>query len=409
MDIFRFVRSNFRWLAGGLNLTFFSSFGQTFFIAMFAAEIRSTFDISHGEFGWVYMIGTLASAIALVFIGKVVDFRSIREVSLVVILALATACIVMASATNVPMLILAVFLLRLSGQGMMSHTAITAMGKWFNATRGRAVTITGSGHQIGEGLLPFVILAALSAFTWREIWVFCAVTLCLVAVPISRLTFQLDRKPQSDGGGENSEIGRQWTRAEAVRDLLFWIVVVGMLAPSFIGTSVWFHQVHLMDVKAWPRNTMAQGFAVLSITAVVVSLLTGWIIDKLDAYRLLPVMLLPLAVACLVLFNAESSYMLLLFMFLTALTYGLYNGIFGAIWAEIYGTRHLGAIRAIVFAGMVFSSALGPGVTGGLIDHGITFEAQLYYMGIITLGICFAFIPVTKRLHRRFQLQLSNA
>lgn len=378
-------------------MTFFASFGQTFFIAMFASGYRTEFGLSHGEFGSVYMLGTLASAITLVFLGKVVDFYSVRIVSCLVIVALAVACALMASAQSVPGLIFAIYCLRLAGQGMMTHTAITAMGRWFVAERGRAVSVTSAGHQLGEAIFPFIVIGLLASIDWRLMWWACSVALLLVALPLIRLCFTLDRTP-SGAAKEQSETGRQWTRAEAIRDPWFWLATCGVLAPGFIGTSVWFHQVHLLELKQWDSGVLVAGFAMMSLVSVATSLLTGQMIDRISAHQLLPLVLVPLIVGCFLLSVAQQGYLLLVFMLLLGICYGFYGAIFGAIWSEVYGTRHLGAIRSVVFACMVLASAVGPGITGWLIDYGVGFEQQLLFMsGISFIGVI-VLVPTANRL-----------
>ena len=395
-----FVRQNARWLLGGLSLTFFASFGQTFFIAMFAGHYRGEFGLSHGQFGSVYMVGTLASAITLVFIGKVVDYQTVRSVSGVVIVALAVACAAMAMAQSVVGLVLAIYLLRLAGQGMMSHTAMTAMGRWFVAERGRAVAVTSSGHQLGEACFPFIVLGLLHSLDWRLMWWGCAALLLLVALPLARTCFQLDRSPIGTAS-KTTEFGRQWTRREAVRDLWFWLACIGVIAPSFIGTSVWFHQVHLLEIKGWNSSVIVAGFTLMSLVTVSMTLFTGQLIDRYSGYQLLPYILIPLGFGCLVLSLAEQPAAMLLFMVLMGVSYGLYSGVFGSIWSEVYGTRHLGSIRSVVFAGMVLASAVGPGLTGALIDNGISFELQLKFFGVICLLGAVLQVPVSRQLHIR--------
>ncbi len=393
-----FVRQNARWLIGGIGLTFFASFGQTFFIAMFASQYREEFGLSHGDFGFVYMLGTLASAITLVFIGKIVDDHSVRQVSTVVIVSLALACAAMASINSVAGLVFAIYLLRLTGQGMMSHTAMTAMGRWFVAERGRAVSVTSIGHQLGEAVFPFVILALLAGADWRLIWWGCAAAMLMLALPLIRTCFTKDRTPLGIAR-EKLEIGRQWTRAEVIRDIWFWITCCGVMAPGFIGTSVWFHQVHLLEIKQWDASVLVVGFTLMSILSVATSLITGQLIDRFSAYRLLPFSLIPLGAGCVLLSYAYQPYLLIVFMLLVGICYGLTGAIFGAVWSEVYGTRFLGAVRSVVFAGMVLSSALGPGLTGWLIDVGIGFETQLLYMGAFCLFAVFMLVFVTRRLH----------
>ncbi len=365
---------------------------------MFAGGYRTEFGLSHGEFGSVYMLGTLASAITLVFIGKVVDFYSVRWVSCLVIVGLAVACALMASVRSVPSLVVAIYCLRLAGQGMMTHTAITAMGRWFVAERGRAVSVTSAGHQLGEAIFPFIVIGLLAGLDWRIIWWACSAALLLLALPLIRLCFTLDRTP-SGAPTEQSETGRQWTRAEAIRDPWFWLATCGVLAPGFMGTSVWFHQVHLLELKQWDANVLVAGFTMMSIVSVATSLLTGQMIDRISAHQLLPMVLVPLSVACFLLAVAQHGYMLLGFMLLLGICYGLYGAIFGAIWSEVYGTRHLGAIRSVVFAGMVLASAVGPGLTGWLIDYGVGFEQQLLVMSAVSFLGVVVLVPTAKRLH----------
>ena len=395
-----FAVDNARWLGGGMVLTFFSSAGQTFFIALFAGEIRAAHALSHGDFGLIYMLATLASAATLVALGRLVDLWPVRRVATLVILVLAAACLLMATARTLAGLLLAIYLLRLFGQGMMSHTAMTAMGRWFVASRGQAVSIVSTGHQIGEGLLPLALASLLLVLPWRGVWVGVGLALLLVALPLARATLARPRVPTA-ADTARGEGGRQWRRREVLGDGAFWVLCAGVLAPAFIGTSVFFHQVHLAEIKGWTSTLVAGSFTLLSLTTVVVTLLTGRLIDRFDARRVLPFFLLPLGLGCLVLWQAAHPATMFAFMALLGLSYGISSALFGALWPELYGTRHLGAIRSVVFALMVFASALGPGLSGWLIDRGTGFESQLFAMG---LYCAFAFVTmlfVSRRLGRR--------
>lgn len=400
MSLAPFLRENLRWLVGGFALTFFSSVGQTFFIALFAGEIRDEHGLSHGEFGFFYMLATLCSAISLVRLGRIVDVWPTVRVATLVICCLALACVLMALADGAVTLLLALYLLRLFGQGMMTHTAITAMGRWFVAGRGRAVAITTTGHQLGEGLLPLLMALALGGLGWRVLWVVSALMLLVFALPLVRGTLSLPRQPSAEDVSRD-EAGRQWTRAEVLRDGPFWVVISGVLAPAFIGTSVFFHQVHLAELKGWTLTTMAASFSAMSLATITVTLLTGRLIDRRNARRLLPLFLLPLGLGCLVLSGAEQAGTMYVFMTLLGVSYGMSSAVFGAIWPELYGTRHLGAIRSVVFASMVFASALGPGLTGWLIDTGIGFEQQLHFMALWCLGAMFALLSQRQALSAR--------
>ncbi|MFT6304234.1 MAG: MFS family permease [Granulosicoccus sp.] len=395
-----FLRDNARWLAGGVLLTFFSSVGQTFFIASFAGAIRADFGLSHGGFGLIYMIATLGSALSLVLIGRVLDSVAVFKVAAVLIVLLSGASFLMASAKTVPILLLTIYLLRLLGQGMMTHTAMVAMGKWFVAERGRAVSVTTTGHQLGEGILPIALVALLAVADWRTAWQLASIVLLVIALPMSYWCLSTPRSP-STKDLQISENGRQWTRAETLRDVPFWAVCTGVLAPSFIGTSVFFHQVHLSEIKNWSSEVIAGSFVVMAITSVIVGLITGQLVDRFTARKLLPFFLFPLTIGCALLAVASDPWSMAVFMFLLGSSYGVSGAVFGAIWPEVYGTRHLGAIRSVVSAAMVFASALGPGMTGWLIDQGIGFEWQLLVMSVYCLATMLVLFRVAKTLDSR--------
>ncbi|TJX00880.1 MAG: MFS transporter, partial [Mesorhizobium sp.] len=149
-----FVVNNVRWLAGAFLLTLVSSFGQTFFIALSNGGIRETFGLNHGEFGGLYMLATLLSAATLPFLGRPLDRYSTVTMAIATMLMLACATIAMGFAGSLPTLLLALYLLRLFGQGMMTQTALTATGRWFAANRGRAVSVVTLGFHVGSALLP---------------------------------------------------------------------------------------------------------------------------------------------------------------------------------------------------------------------------------------------------------------
>ncbi|MFT4726476.1 MAG: MFS family permease [Granulosicoccus sp.] len=396
------MRTNVRWLLGGLLLTVFSSFGQTYFIALFGSEIRATFSLSHGDFGGIYMIGTLASAVTLVWLGRVVDFYSVSTVAFWVCIALSLSCFAMSLVSSVWMLVLVIFGLRLFGQGMMSHIAMVAMGRWYSAERGRAVSITTMGFQIGSGVLPLIMVSLIGLIGWRASWVLAAALMVFIALPAIYLLMKKERIPRGQIlEHDESEKTKQWTHSEVLADPVFWILITGVVAPSFIGTSVFFHQTHISEIKGWSRELIAGSIALAAITTIVFSLLSGLLIDRFSARQLLPTFLLPLGIANLLLGWMGDPMAIIIYMLLHGISNGISNSLFGAIWPEVYGTRHLGAVRSIIMAAMVIASALGPGATGWLIDLGIGFEIQLVAMGLYCLITAVLMFLIMRTLARR--------
>ncbi|MEM9733258.1 MAG: MFS transporter [Pseudomonadota bacterium] len=393
-----FYRENIRWLTGGFLLALFSSFGQTFFISIWGAEIREAFSLTHGGFGFIYMVATLASAATLPFIGRMVDVFSIAQTSIIVIGLLAVAALLMGSANSVVLLGLALYMLRLFGQGMMTHTSMTAMGKWYSTNRGKAVSFATIGHQFGEGLAPATFILIAAYVGWRGSWFVAAAMLLLVALPVIYTLMRVERVPGNEVAqkGEGVERGKQWTRREMLRDPLFWLTGLGVFTPAFIGTSMFFHQDYLIALNGWPRWLYDTSFALMAVTTVLVSLATGFAIDRVGAVRILRVFMLPLGISCLSLGLLNEAETIIIFMLFLGLSYGMSSTLFGAFWPEVYGTRHLGSIRAITVSLMVFMSAAGPGITGVLIDWGMPFQEQLLYMAAYCF-VCIGLMAIAAR------------
>ena len=409
MPFVRFVANNARWIVGGFLLTFFSSFGQTFFISLSAGDIRAEYELSHGQFGLLYMVSTLASALTLPWLGRIVDHFGAARVTLIIAPALALGMIGMALSTHIVVLVVAIYLLRLFGQGMMTQNALTATGRWFAANRGRAVSLVTLGLNAGEAIWPVVFVAVAAWIGWRQSWLAGAIILVLLAMPVIAALTAREREPQSDAPDQKAVAVREWERSEVMRDPVFWALLTGVLAPAFIGTTIFFHQIYLVELRQWSLPLFAWSFAIMSGTTIVFVLISGALIDRFSATALLPVFLLPLSLACFVLGLVEAQWGAFVFMALLGVSYGFSSTLFGALWPEVYGTRHLGAIRSVVVAFIVFSTAVGPGLTGFLIDIGVAYPAQIITMGLYCVGVAGIMIKATRVLLRRRAEALANS
>ncbi|MFD0917995.1 MFS transporter [Pseudahrensia aquimaris] len=397
-----FYIDNSRWLVAGFLLTLSSAFGQTFFISIFGSEIRAEYGLTHGEFGTIYMVATLASALCFPIVGRLVDVTSVWKCSLLVMSMLALAALSMSLISSVWLLVATIFALRLFGQGMMGHTALTAMGRWYSSNRGKAVSVVSIGHQTSEAIVPILFASIALSFGWRQAWLAAAVYV-VAMIPLVVSLMRVERMPaqQAAEEGSRNEVGKQWRQGEVLRDPLFWMVCMGVLSPAFIGTSIWFHQDYLIELNQWPEQTYYASFSLMAFTTIIVSLITGVLIDRFSAIQMLPFFLIPLAIACFVLGTQSAVPAIFVTMFTIGLSYGMSSPIFGALWPEAYGTRYLGAVRSLVMAFMVFASAAGPGVTGILIDLGVSFPRQLVFIGAYCLIAMVVMIPVSRQLVAR--------
>lgn len=405
MQLTQFLRLNAPWLAAGGLLTFLSSFGQTFFISIFADEIRTEFELSHGEWGGLYSLGTVASAVVMIWAGALTDRFRVRALGALILLALAASSLAMATASSAWALALVIFALRFTGQGMTSHIAVVAMARWFVATRGRALAVATLGFSVGEALLPISFVAMLFYVDWRVLWVVAAVV-ALCGIPVLLLLLRNERTPRSTAQ-ENPSAGMRgthWTRRQTLHHPLFWFMIPALMGPSAFGTAFFFQQVHFAEIKEWEHVQLVALFPFFTLFGIGAMLVSGWALDKLGTARLMPFFQLPMVAAFLIFATTASLFGAMLGLFFMAMTTGANSTLPNAFWAEFYGTRNIGSIKAMAAAVMVLGSAIGPGITGFLIDQNIGLENQY-----IVVGAYFVFATVMMAIGiGRYKSSLSN-
>lgn len=402
-DYVTFARANLRFLAFGFLVAFTSSAGQTFFIGVFGPEVREAFSLSHTEWGTIYMIGTLSSAVALTWTGGLIDRMDLRLFAALVIAGLAGACLAISVAQSVIALTVAIFLLRQMGQGLTSHTATTSMARYHDAHRGKALSLVSVGFTAGEAILPVLAVAAIAAWGWRQTYsVSALVVLAVIPIVLWLLKGHGLRHAQhlSAVGAKNeaqvsTDTGK--TRWEMLRELRFYMLLPAAMAPSFIVTAMFFHHLTLAEAKGWSAEWVTGSYWIFGLATVLALLTAGPLIDRLTAARIMPFYLMPLAAGLILLAPAENPLWILAYLFLGGLNSGLYFAGLTALWAELYGVRHLGAIKSTVGAISVFASALGPVTVGLMLDFGFAFETVCLSFA----GYCLLATPLLMRALRR--------
>lgn len=397
-----FLVANAPWLGAGVLLTFMSSFGQTFFISIFAGQIRAEFGLSHGAWGGLYSLGTTVSAIAMIWAGGLTDIYRVRVLGPAVLGGLAVAAMAMAVNQWVILLPVVIFLLRLFGQGMCSHIAMVAMARWFTATRGKALSMATLGFAVGEALLPMLFVAAMTVVDWHVLWVASA-AVALLGIPALMRMLRQERTPQSLARETSATgmLGRHWTRRETLLNPLFWFMAPTLMGPSAFITAFFFHQVHLAQIKGWAHIQLVALFPVYTGVSILAMFASGWALDKWGTARMMPFYQLPLAAGFAVFSFVQTIPGAVVGLSCLAVSVGANSTLPAAFWAEFYGTRHIGAIKAMAAAVMVLGSAIGPGLTGGLIDLGVSLNTQfLWIAGFFVLTSSLVWVGI----HRAMRL-----
>lgn len=367
-----FIRHQWPLLAFGFLTVFWGNLGQSFFLSWYGAEIQQSLSLSASEYGFIYALATLGSGVVIMLLGGMIDGWPLARFTTAVALALMLAALSMVFVNTTTALIAGFFLLRLAGQGLMPHTAQTTMVRYFEAGRGKAISLAASGVPVGEMLLPAVAVALIAALGWQHSWLVLALSIPVLYLPLAhwllrRSDPQLTTGVTHTGTAASAAGGRR----HLLGDWRFWCILPAVLAGPFMVTGIFIQQGFILAQKGWSPAWLASCFIAYGVIHWSSSMVTGGLVDRFRARRLLPFITLPLCLALLCLAWLDSRLSALLFMALLGCSMGFSNPVVGALWAEVYGTNRIGAIRSLMTALMMFSTAAAPWLFGLLIDLGL--------------------------------------
>ena len=389
----------------GFIFTFFSSFGQSFFLGLFNSSIRDALSISHGQFGSIYASATLLSSFILIWLGKKIDDVNAIKFAFFVIISLSISSFLFSKINSIVFLFFAIFLMRLFGQGLMSHTATTTVSRYFDKSRGKALSTAWLGLSSAEFLLPVAIVYLLTILDWRDLWVsFSLLIILFLSVSSVFLIRKLDinSRETENKKNENENKIKQWKRSEVLKDYKFYIICGNLLAMPWIFTGFAVFQSFVQSSKEWGPYVIAQSFMAYSILSVITLFVTGFLIDKFTSRKLLIFTNIPLMLATLILIFFDNPFSSFIFLGLMGITNGFANVLGSSTWAELYGVKFIGGIKAMTSALMVFSTAFGTALFGFLIDKGFTIEQIASFSGLYILSMFVLLFLIKNKLNPQY-------
>ena len=382
----------------GFLIVFFASYGQTFFISLFNIEIRTHYNLTNGQFGFVYAVATTLSSILLINFAKLIDFIDLRLYSLIISIGIFLACLGMFFFFNhIIFLFLFLFALRFFGQGAMTHAGETTMARYFGNNRGKAISFATLGGMTGVMILPIIVVNLMNIFNAQKIWLMASVTI-IIFIPL--LLFSLkghsERHINFKNDISHDPFSKKWRTRDLIISSKFYIYLPLSLAPSFISTGLMFHQIFIFKQKGWSMEMLGNGYILIGIFSIIGLLIGGPIIDKFDTRKTALTALIPLMISILILLFFNNYFFFILYMCFYGLNFGITIPFIGTLWAEIYGVESLGTVKALLHAGGVLASALAPLLFGYLIDWGYGILTFVFISGIII--ILSVFLPLYKKL-----------
>ena len=251
------------------------------------------------------------------------------------------------------------------------------MARYFFADRGKALAIASMGFSFGEMILPVVMVITITSIGWRFTYGITALVVLLFVLPFALwlLKGQAIRHEKFEELSQKNEFGKRsnggWTRGKVLKDFRFYFLMPAALATPFVSTALFFHHLTLAELKGWNVTWFAANYWVYALGAILAMLISGLLIDKFTALRVLPTFLIPLALGLLIIWKLDDAWWAWPYLFFLGISTGISHTGFPALWAEVYGVSSLGAIKSLFVSLSVFASALGPLVMGLMIDNGI--------------------------------------
>ena len=409
MQFIFLLRQAPRQLAFGALHSFGSSFGQTFLIALFVPFISASLALNETQFANIYAGITIASALCLPVVGRWIDKVDILSYSVASMVLLAIGCAMIAFAPNVWMLIAALFVLRLAGQGLMSHVSMTGIARYFDRHRGRALAIASFGFPLAEAVLPATLLALIALVGWRYTYGVAGAFIIIIMVPLAIWLIRSDKRfrdapaktesanaaptqTADDANAANkttSDSAGHSSHPRLFRSLYIWFCMPMLAAQPMVMTALFFHQGAIASHKGIDLGWFAAGFTVFAITSVLGAFGSGPLIDRYSARRLFPWHLVPVMVGVLLLTLGNHPAMILLYMGLVGITTGFATTLRTAIIPELVPMDEIGAVRSNMTSVMVLASAIGPAIYGWMFAADMPIEVMLGLtiagLGIITV------------------------
>ncbi|EAR10953.1 MFS transporter [Reinekea blandensis] len=379
------IRRYWPMLSFGLLTVFFGNFGQSFFISWYGASIQEQMGLSAAAYGSAYATATLISGLLIFFAGGMIDRLPLRVFLTLAALGLTAAALVMWQVESYLSLLIGLFLLRFCGQGLLPHTAMTTMARYFSDNRGKASSIASNGVPVGEMILPTLVVALIAMLGWQASWLAIALLIPILYLPLAHtfLSFAGPGETDAQTTAQNQPANPipDGSRRTVLRDRRFWLALPLVLAPPFIVTGLFIQQGTILADKGWSPALFASAFVVYGGVHWLSSFVSGALVDRFSAIALLRFLGLPFAVGMGFGAVLHGPWVAFLMMAIIGIGIGMMGPISNSLWAEVYGTKHIGAIRALLTSIMIVSTSASPFLLGLAIDAGLSGAQLLLVMG----------------------------
>ncbi|WP_136806046.1 MFS transporter [Desulfosediminicola flagellatus] len=387
-DYMHFFRRCWPLLVFGMMSVFWGNFGQSFFVSWYGASFQESLDLTAMSYGTAYSMATLSSGLLLMWLGAAIDRISLRWFVTFSALGLFAATLMLWQVRSFFMLVVSLFLLRFFGQGLLPHTAVTTMTREFSINRGKATSIATTGVPMGEIILPSLAVVLISMVGWQNSWLVVGLSVPLLYLPCALWLLSLSQQKRyaedvrTSNKKSHRSVSVQGSRRTMLKDHRFWLALPAILAAPFIVTGVFIHQGFFLPEMGWSVSLFAKCFVFYGCAHWLSSMYSGALVDRFSGVQLLKFYPLPMVLGLLVPAMTSGVWVAYMLMISLGISIGTSSPIIGALWVEVYGTEHLGAIRALITSLVVISTSASPILFGFLIDSGISGQSLFMWLAL---------------------------
>jgi len=377
--IIRSVPFHYGWviLASGALGSFMTTPGQTYGVSPFFDPVARDLGLSRAAVATAYTIGTLAGVLPAPFVGRWIDRRGPRLAGVLIGLALALACLVMAWSNSALSLTIGFAALRGAAIGALSLVSQHVINLWFVTRRGLAAGSVSFALALGGMLFPLVSEILMRHIGWRASYVVLG-TIVLVTMAVVGGVFFRARPEQF---GLTPDVGRPaargrartepvFTRREALRTVVFWTMSTANVASNALGTGLLLNHYDLLGRNGVPRELAVTLFTPLALTQLSVVLVAGLLVDRFQPHRVLALPMCAMATACLLARAGGLGPWPFLYAGVLGIALGSFQAANVAAWAHYFGRTHLGEIRGLTFVITIVGAAFGPLPFGWAAERG---------------------------------------
>lgn len=394
--------------------------GQTMGVSTFTDYLLDNIGLTRNQLSTAYMIGTIGSSLILTYAGKMYDKYGARWVGMGVSFILAGVLLLLSQSDRIirffipdrqsalylafamAILMFLFFMLRFSGQGVLTMVSRNMLMKWFVARRGLVNGISSVFVALGFSIAPLTFDMLIQGTTWRMAWIFMAIFIGVIFTIFVFLFFRdnpedLDMIPDGEKHGNREhdltiKPYKQFTLKEARKTMTFWVFAIPLAMYSLYITGFTFNLVSIFEKVGLGREKALQVFIPMSVISVTVSMFGGWISDRIKLKYLLYITLLGEIMALLSLANLNNGTTYWGYIVGNGLTGGVFNVLMAVTWPRFYGRENLGRITGFVMSLIVFGSALGPVLLSFSLSVTGSYHAAFYALAVVVL--VFAFFSV---------------